>query len=87
MKRLKGEVISFLPFSLHLFLYTSSSMDNSMLSASFSAIYGVGIVAVLAIGACVFLAYIKKSSQAANKEQVNEEQQQPIKSPKQRSMI
>ena len=46
-------------------------------------IYGVGIVAVLAIGACVFFAYNKKS--AASKEQPNEEQ--PIKSPKQHNML
>ena len=48
-------------------------------------IYGVGIVAVLAIGACVFFAYNKNSSQAANKEQANEEQ--PIKPPKRRNML
>ena len=32
-----------------------------------------GIVTVLAISVCVFLPYDKKSSKAANKEQVSEE--------------
>ena len=39
--------------------------------------YGVGILAVLAIGVCVFFAY--KTSQAANKKQVNEKLDQPPK--------
>ena len=50
-------------------------------------IYGVGIVAVLTIGVCVCFTYNKKSSQAVNKEQVKEEQQQTIKPPKRRNML
>ena len=46
-------------------------------------IYVVGLAVFLAIGACVFFAYSKKS---ANKEQINK-QQQPIKSPKQLNML
>ena len=46
-------------------------------------IYSVGIVAILAMGACVFFAYNKKS--AANKEKANEEQ--PMKPPKRCNMI
>ena len=49
-------------------------------------IYGVGIVAVLAIVAYVFFAYNKKHSQSANKEQFKEEQEQPIKSLKRHNM-
>ena len=48
-------------------------------------IYGVGIVAVLVVCVCVFFAYNKKSSQAANKEQANDEQ--PIKPLKRRNML
>ena len=51
---------------------TPSSTDNSTPSTSFSTtrssgtyIYGIGILAVLAIGACVFFAY--NTFQAANK--------------------
>ena len=74
-------------------LFTSSSTDNSTLSTSSSTdnftarsrdpyIYNVGIIAPLTIGACVFFAYSNKSSHAANKEPVKEQQQQPIKQPK-----
>ena len=78
---------------------TSSSTDNSYTpSASFSidkfntlssdtCIYDVGIVAILAIGACVFFAYNKKFSKTVNKEQVNKEQQQPIKQPKEHIVL
>ena len=52
--------------------FTSSSTDNY--------VCGVGILAVLAIGVCVFLAY--NTSQAANKNQINEKQQ-----PKRRHML
>ena len=45
-------------------------------------IYGVGILAVLAIGVCVFFAY--NNSQAKNKKQANEKQDQP---PKWRHML
>ena len=59
-------------------LATTSSTDNSTPSSSSSTntsttrssdtyIHGVGIVAVLAIGACVFFAYNKKNSQILNK--------------------
>ena len=37
-------------------------------------IYGVDVVAFLAIGACGFLAYNNKSFQTVSKEQVKEEQ-------------
>ena len=45
-------------------------------------VYGVGMLAVLAIGACVFFAY--NTSQAKNKKLVNEKQDQP---PKRRHML
>ena len=45
-------------------------------------VYGVGIFAVLAIGACVFFAY--NTSQAKNKKLVNEKKDQP---PKRRHML
>lgn len=50
-------------------------------------IYGVGIGAILAIGACVFFTYNKKSSQVENKKQVKKELQKPTKRPKQRNKI
>ena len=65
---------------------TSSFKDNFITRSSDTYIYGLGIVAFPAIGGCVYFAYDKKLSQAANKEQANKEQQQPIKPPKQRSM-
>ena len=40
-------------------------------------IYGVGIIAVLAIGVCVFFAY--NTSQPKNKKQANEKKDQPQK--------
>ena len=40
-------------------------------------IYGVGILAVLASGVCVLFAY--NTSQAANKKQFNEKQDEPSK--------
>ena len=49
-------------------------------------IYGVGLIAVLAIGAYVFFTYDKKHSQSAKKGQVKERQGQPIKSLKQHNM-
>lgn len=63
--------------------YATSSTTRS----SDTYIYGVDIVAVLTIGACVFFAYKKKSSQAVKKEQLIEEQQQPKKPPKRRNML
>ena len=58
---------------------TSSSTDNSMTRSSSPNIYGVDAVALLATGACVFLAHCKRSFQIANKEPVKE---QPVKLPK-----
>ena len=46
-------------------------------------VYGVGILAVLAIGVCVFFAY-NTTSQAKNKKQANEKKDQP---PKRRHML
>ena len=61
---------------------TSSSRDSFMPSTSsctagsnYTYVYGIGILAVLAIG--VFFAY--KTFQAANKKQVNEKHDQPPK--------
>lgn len=48
-------------------------------------IYGVGVVAMLAIAACVFFAYNKKP-QASNKDQAKE-QQRPIKPRTPHSML
>ena len=45
-------------------------------------VYGVGMLAVLAIGACVFFAY--NASQAKNKKLINEKQDQQ---PKRRHML
>ena len=47
-----------------------------------SYVYGVGILAVVAIGVCVFFAY--NASQAKNKKPVNEKQDQQ---PKRRPML
>ena len=65
-------------------LSTSSSTDNSKpftpshtMRSIDTYIYGVGILAVLAIGVCVFFAY--NNSQAKNKKQANEKQDQPPK--------
>ena len=62
---------------------TSSSTNNFTKRSSDTYIHGVRIVAVLVIYTCVFFSFDKKSSQAANKEQANKEQQQSIKPPKQ----
>ena len=48
----------------------TTSTSNPATSDTY--IYGVGILAVLAIGICIFFAY--NTSQAANKKQVNEKQ-------------
>ena len=47
---------------------TSSSTNNFTTRSSDTYIYGVDIVAALAIGACVFFVYNKISSRAANKD-------------------
>ena len=89
MKRLKEKILedNQLPTPS-----TSSSTDDptpSMPSTPSHAtrsndtyVYGVGILAVLAIGACVFFAY--NTSQPKNKKLVNETQDQP---PKGRHML
>ena len=68
---------------------TSSPTDNftpslysSTTKPSDTYIYGVCTLAVIAIGVCVFFPY--NTSQAANKKQVNEKQDQP---PKRRHML
>ena len=53
----------------------ANGTTNTALSDTY--IYGVGIIAVLTIGVCAFFAY--KTSEAANKKQVNEKQDQPPK--------
>ena len=53
---------------------TSTNSTATTISSD-TYVYGVGILAVLAIEVCVFLAY--NTSQAANKEQANEKQDQP----------
>ena len=58
------------------------STEQPSVQSNGAYVYGVGILAVLAIGVCIFFAY--KTFQAANKKQVNEKQDQP---PKQRHML
>ena len=69
---------------------TSSSTDDPTPStpshttrSNDTYVYGVGILAVLAIGVCVFFAY-NTTSQAKNKKQANEKKDQP---PKRRHML
>ena len=69
---------------------TTLSTTDVIARSSDTYIYGVGIVPVLAIGACVFLSYNKRFSQTTNKEQVKEpvgHVVQPIKPPIQCSMF
>ena len=68
---------------------TSSSMGDFTPSApshttkpNDTYVYGVGMLAVFAIGVCVFFTY--NGSQAKNKKTVNEKQDQP---PKRRNML
>ena len=61
---------------------TEQSTEQLSVQSNEANVYGVSILAVLAIGICVFFAY--KTSQAANKKQVNEKQDQP---PKRRHML
>ena len=61
---------------------TEQSTEQLSVQSNEAYVYGVSILAVLAIGICVFFAY--KTSQAANKKQVNEKQDQP---PKRRHML
>ena len=53
------------------------STEQPSVQSNGAYVYGVGILAVLAIGVCIFFAY--KTSQAANKNQVNQKQDQPPK--------
>ena len=78
MKRLKEKILEDNQLS------TSFSTDNSTPStpshparSSDAYVYGVGILAVLAIVVCVFFAY--NTSLAKNKKLVNEKQDQPPK--------
>ena len=61
---------------------TVQTTIQSTIQLNDTYIYGFGILAVLATRACLFFAY--STSQAANKKQVNEKQQQP---PKRRNML
>ena len=56
---------------------------QSTIQSNGAYVYGFGSLAVLAIGVCVFFPY--KTSQAANKQQ--NEEQQPIKPPKRRHAL
>ena len=63
---------------------TSSSTGDPMRSMPFHTtrsndtyVYGVGILAVLAIGVCVFFTY--NTFQPKNKKQINEKNNQPLK--------
>ena len=68
--------------------YVANSATTTATSATTKSndtyIYDIGIVVLVAIAVCVFFAYNKKLSQAANKVQDNEEP--PIKPPKRRNM-
>ena len=71
---------------------TNSATTSATGATTKSSDTYIGIVYILAIvvGIVAFLPFLghnKKSSQAANKEQANEEQQQPIKPPKRRNML
>ena len=61
---------------------TSPTTNAITLRSNGAYIYSVGTLAVLAIGVCAFFAY--KTSQAANKKQDNEKQDQ---TPKQRHVL
>ena len=61
---------------------TEQPSVQSTVQSNDTYVYGVGILAVLAIGVCVFFTY--NASQARNKKIVNEKQDQP---PKQRHML
>ena len=56
------------------------STEQHSVQSNGAYIYGVGILAVLTFGVCVFFAY--NNSQAANKKQINEKQP-----PKRRHML
>ena len=69
------------------FISCSTSNFAVILISSDTYIYGVSLAAFLSIGTCLFFACNKKSFEVANKGQVNEEQQQPIKPTKQCNML
>ena len=54
---------------------TEQSTEQSTVQSNDTYIYGVGILAALAKGVCVFFPY--NTSQAVYKKQVNEKQHQP----------
>ena len=62
---------------------TEQSTEQPSVQSNDTYVYGVGILAVLAIGVCVFFAY-NTTSQAKNKKQANEKKDQP---PKRRHML
>ena len=59
---------------------TEQSTEQPSVQSNDTYVYGVGILAVLAIGVCVFFAY----NTSENKKQANEKQDQP---PKRRHML
>ena len=61
---------------------TVQSTEQPSVQSNGTYIYGVGIIAVLAIGVCVFFAY--NTFQPKNKKLINEKQEQP---PKRRHML
>ena len=89
MKRLKEKILEDNPLLTpsstdNSTLSTSSSTGNSTPSTPYHTtrssdtyVYGIGILAVLTIGACVFFVY--NTSQDGNKKLVNEKQDQPPK--------
>ena len=89
MKRLKEKILEDNPLLTpsstdNSTLSTSSSTGNSTPSTPYHTtrssdtyVYGIGILAALAIGACVFFVY--NTSQDGNKKLVNEKQDQPPK--------
>ena len=60
---------------------TEQSTEQSSVKSSDTYVYGVGILAVLVIGACAFFAY---NTFSKNKKQANEKKDQP---PKRRHML
>ena len=61
---------------------TTSVINTATTKPNDTYVYGVGMLAVFAIGVCVFFTY--NGSQAKNKKTVNEKQDQP---PKRRNML
>ena len=91
MKRIKGKILEELstpsPTDKPI-PSTPSPTGNSTPSTSSSTntyAYGVDILAVFAVGVCVFFAY--SNSQAANNKQVNKKRQKQQQQSKRRRMI